>query len=92
MFHTDWPKEKMYEFGNHIGIAYQIADDLQDALLDEKKIGKDVGKDADKITIINFLGIEKARQLAKEHKEKALEFVKGKKRIEKLLDKIIVIN
>ena len=37
--------EPWYELGARIGEAYQVADDLRDALCDEKTLGKPVGQD-----------------------------------------------
>ena len=37
--------EPWYELGARIGEAYQVADDLRDALYDEKTLGKPAGQD-----------------------------------------------
>ncbi len=36
------------EFGSHIGLAFQIVDDILDIVGDKEKLGKDVGSDIDK--------------------------------------------
>ena len=92
IFFIDWPIEKIYEFGRNLGIAYQIADDLQDVLLDIGQVGKDVNQDTDKTTLINFLGIDGAREVAEKHKAKALVLVKGRTLVENLLNEIVIIN
>ncbi|MEM7211043.1 MAG: polyprenyl synthetase family protein [Pseudomonadota bacterium] len=38
--------EEWTELGSRIGEAYQVADDLRDALLDEEELGKPAGQDA----------------------------------------------
>jgi geranylgeranyl diphosphate synthase type II len=59
-------------YGQSVGLAFQIIDDLLDVQGDEAKLGKRVGKDSTlgKWTYPGFLGIEgsrrKARQLADE--------------------------
>jgi farnesyl diphosphate synthase len=54
-------------FARDLGIAFQIADDLLDALGSEAEVGKKVGKDAaaGKATFIAHLGLEGARARAK---------------------------
>ncbi|MGF1462333.1 MAG: polyprenyl synthetase family protein, partial [Maricaulaceae bacterium] len=49
-----------------LGLAFQIVDDLLDALGDETAIGKPVGQDAamDKSTFVKLLGVEGARNRA----------------------------
>lgn len=50
-------------FGKHVGLAFQIADDLLDVTGDSAKLGKNVGKDATlgKMTYPGLLGIEASR-------------------------------
>ena len=50
-------------YGDHLGYAFQIADDLLDAEGDAATVGKAVGKDsaAGKATLVGLLGIEAAR-------------------------------
>jgi farnesyl diphosphate synthase len=50
-------------YGYALGAAFQIADDLLDALGDEARVGKRIGKDQsrNKATLITHLGIDGAR-------------------------------
>ncbi|MEM7056003.1 MAG: polyprenyl synthetase family protein [Pseudomonadota bacterium] len=50
------------ELGSRIGEAYQVADDLRDALLDEEELGKPAGQDAvhDRPNAVTEYGIEGA--------------------------------
>lgn len=50
------------ELGTRIGEAYQVADDLRDALLDEAELGKPAGRDAalDRPSAVAELGVEGA--------------------------------
>ncbi len=58
--------DRLQEFGKHVGLAFQIADDLLDVTGDAAKLGKNVGKDATlgKMTYPGFLGIEASRRKA----------------------------
>lgn len=42
---SDAVAEKLYEFGRHVGIAFQIQDDILDTFGDPEKFGKKVGGD-----------------------------------------------
>jgi farnesyl diphosphate synthase len=50
-------------YGEHLGFAFQIADDLLDATGDLATVGKAVGKDAaaGKATLVSLMGIDAAR-------------------------------
>lgn len=50
-------------YGDHLGFAFQIADDLLDAQGDAATVGKAVGKDsaAGKATLVSLMGIEAAQ-------------------------------
>jgi farnesyl diphosphate synthase len=51
-------------YGEHLGVAFQISDDLLDAEGTSADVGKATGKDAaaGKATLIGLLGIERARE------------------------------
>lgn len=63
-------------FGRHLGIAYQIYDDLVDFLGEEKRIGKTLGTDlaSGKLTLPLMLLIEK---LPLAEKEQVIESLRG---------------
>ena len=62
------------EFARHLGLAFQIEDDLLDLYGDEKTLGKHTGKDRDenKLTWVRCVGEEQARLDVYEHTEKAV--------------------
>ena len=53
-------------FGAHIGLAFQIIDDILDITGDQDKLGKDVGSDVDrkKATYPALFGMEESKRKA----------------------------
>ena len=62
-------------YGDRLGLAFQIEDDILDIEGDEKTLGKSIGKDAasEKSTFPALLGLEKCRSLVLELTEQAVE-------------------
>lgn len=60
-------------YGQNLGLAFQVVDDLLDFDGDEEQLGKRTGKDADrgKLTYPVLLGVESSKQLAAELVEEA---------------------
>lgn len=65
--------EAMGVFARHIGLAFQIRDDLIDVQGSTEAAGKDVGKDAAMATVVSTLGPVGAGQVMEEHLAKASE-------------------
>jgi geranylgeranyl diphosphate synthase type II len=57
-------REAIYNFGQHIGIAFQIQDDILDLYADPEKFGKQIGGDviANKKTILYLTALKLATQ------------------------------
>ncbi len=53
-------------YAKNLGLAFQITDDLLDAVGDPEKTGKDVGLDGAGASFVSFAGVEGARQLAQD--------------------------
>lgn len=66
-------------YGNALGVAFQIQDDILDVIGDEKKLGKAVGsdKDSNKSTYVSVLGLDGARKRASEFTDQALAALDG---------------
>jgi geranylgeranyl diphosphate synthase, type II len=54
-------------FATHLGLAFQIADDMLDDPAFAGQTGKDTGKDADKPTVVSVLGAQGARRVLNQH-------------------------
>ena len=59
--------------GRHLGLAFQIIDDVLDATADSATLGKTAGKDAKagKATFVKLHGLEVSRRHAREHSDAA---------------------
>lgn len=67
-------RENLVEFAKHIGIAFQIQDDILDIEGKEENIGKTVGKDekVDKSTYPALLTLQGAKEKRDEHYDNAI--------------------
>lgn len=61
--------DAMEEYGENIGTAFQIIDDVLDVTASSDDLGKTAGKDekADKLTYVKIFGVEKALEIAGSH-------------------------
>ena len=66
------------EFGNKIGLVFQIVDDILDITASSEVLGKTAGKDvkAKKVTYPAFYGVEASRQKARELVSSALQDIR----------------
>ncbi|MCL5057717.1 MAG: polyprenyl synthetase family protein [Actinobacteria bacterium] len=69
--------ERLTQYADHLGLAFQITDDILDLVGDEKSIGKPVRSDLknEKATYPSLYGMEKALLMSEEEMEKALEAI-----------------
>lgn len=63
------------DFGYHVGLAFQIIDDILDVTQTSEQLGKTAGKDvaAQKATYPAIVGLEKSRLLARQLTQKAFD-------------------
>lgn len=59
-------------YAKNVGLAFQITDDILDAVGSEQELGKDVGKDEAKLTFVRLAGLDGARSLAADLTDAAL--------------------
>ena len=67
--------EQISRYGHHVGMAFQIADDLLNATSTPEQLGKSVGTDSrrGKLTYVTLYGLDRARAAAEEQIRRALE-------------------
>ncbi len=69
---TPEQEEAAAVFANHLGLAFQIRDDVLDQIGDAKVLGKAVGTDEGKNTFLHLYGMDACEQLVEKHTEMAI--------------------
>jgi farnesyl diphosphate synthase len=71
--------DRLDQYAKLIGLAFQVVDDTLDADSSTAMLGKTAGKDAKdgKPTYVSAIGIARARELAQEMRQNALDALKG---------------
>jgi geranylgeranyl diphosphate synthase type II len=66
------------DFGYHVGLAFQVIDDILDVTQTSEQLGKTAGKDtrSQKATYPAIVGLEKSRQIAENLTAKAFAALK----------------
>ncbi len=57
-------RSRLEKFGQSIGLAFQVADDILDEVGDQANLGKDIGSDRElnKLTFVSLFGLEESRR------------------------------
>jgi farnesyl diphosphate synthase len=68
-------QQALSRFGQALGLAFQVVDDVLDVTSDSATLGKTAGKDeaADKPTYVSLMGLEAAKAYADELAKEALQ-------------------
>lgn len=71
--------DAMRNYGFHIGMLFQITDDILDCVGTSEQLGKTAGKDLkeNKTTYVSLHGIDRAKELAKDHADRAAKALDG---------------
>jgi len=86
---------RLEKFGQLIGLAFQVADDILDEVGDQADLGKDIGSDRElnKLTFVSLFGLEDSRRkLLDLHREALLQiepFLGGAAGLKALADYIV---
>ena len=92
---TECTREALAQYGDAIGLAFQIVDDLLDVEASTAELGKTAGKDAEqhKPTYVSLLGAQAARAWSLRLRAQALQAVdgigSGAQRLRELADFIV---
>jgi geranylgeranyl diphosphate synthase type II len=70
---TDRELDSLTKFGEHVGLAFQIVDDILDVEQTSEQLGKTAGKDEaqEKITFPAVYGLDRSREMAEEERRAA---------------------
>jgi geranylgeranyl diphosphate synthase type II len=70
--------QALTDFGYHVGLAFQIIDDILDVTQTSEQLGKTAGKDtaAQKATYPAIIGLEKSRKIARQLTDQAFSALK----------------
>ena len=62
-------------YGEHVGLAFQIVDDILDVVGEQAKLGKETGSDATlaKVTFASVLGVDRSRTIAEDATRQAVD-------------------
>ena len=61
------------DFADHLGLAFQIRDDMLDVIGNVEELGKATGMDSTKNTFVRLWGLEKCEELVQNHTALAIE-------------------
>lgn len=66
------------EYGENLGLCFQIVDDILDVVASEEQLGKPIHSDEEnqKNTMVSLLGVEKAKDLAVQYTNQAIDAIK----------------
>ncbi len=72
-------REKAVKYGEHIGLAFQVRDDMLDVIGNEDEFGKPIGSDQEegKVTYVDLLGLDGCRTLVEQETALALSMIDG---------------
>jgi geranylgeranyl diphosphate synthase type II len=78
---ADGETEQRYsDYGTHLGMAFQIVDDILDVIGTSADLGKTAGKDAEqgKRTFVSVYGLDRARAMAEEESLRATDALRSR--------------
>ena len=72
-------RTKVVKYGSHIGLAFQVRDDMLDVIGNEDEFGKPIGSDREegKVTFVDLLGLDACQALVEQETAKAVQSLDG---------------
>ena len=83
--------EEITEFGQTMGVAFQIADDILDVTSTFEEMGKTLGKDEQegKLTYVSLYGLDKAKEDLNKMIDKCFEILNKNNLKSEIFEKIL---
>ena len=72
---TRLEEKKLYDFGLHLGVLFQIQDDILDITSSEKESLKSVNKDENKNSFVTILGLNESIKEANNYKDEIISLL-----------------
>ena len=72
-------RDRAVKYGEHIGLAFQVRDDMLDVIGNAEEFGKPIGSDREegKVTYVDLLGLDGCRELVEQETGRALSMLDG---------------
>ena len=70
---TEDQQDAAARYAEHLGLAFQIRDDILDVIGDADKLGKAVGVDENKNTFVRLYGVERCEEMVADETKRAIE-------------------
>ncbi len=84
--------KKLEIIGHHVGVAFQIQDDILDVIGDEQVLGKPIGSDEQnhKVTYVTMRGVEEAKEEVAKLSQEAITLLSQFERRNEFLEALII--
>ena len=71
--------DRCVDYGRHIGLAFQVRDDMLDVIGNEQEFGKPIGSDREegKVTFVDLFGLESCEEIVENETAHALAALEG---------------
>ena len=91
---TETQKNALSKFGHHLGLLFQITDDILDVTASQHQLGKTPQKDIkqNKTTYVTLLGLDEAQKFATKESENAINTIKPFNNKESLIELVHYIK
>jgi geranylgeranyl pyrophosphate synthase len=73
-------RDRLIKYAMHLGIAYQLTDDIADVNGEASEMGKPTGMDQSKVNFVTYYGVHQSKEMAKAYGvngEKFLDLIPG---------------
>ncbi len=71
-------RRRAASYAEHVGLAFQVRDDMLDVIADQAELGKPIGSDREegKVTFVDLLGLDACERMVRRETERAKEAIR----------------